>query len=273
MNILQLPEIKEHKKKIGKRCDYIEPNVTEDTLFFENGCPIGFYKKNLTGRMKTLLNIIDIEFNSDNVKKSLLERSDVFDAVYRKGLSRKQAMASQTIQMSAILGAMLPKAHMKRPYPCISAVHRQESAKNYIKAMLMASYESEKYLERHIPDVYYVQKKRMDKVPKKFKFGNLFTSTISNYNIAAPFHKDNSNIKKAVNVIMTKRKHSKGGCLVVPDYDITIECADNSMLVYPAWKNVHGVTPILPSEKGGYRNSHILYALKGFEKYGKTKET
>ena len=56
-----------------------------------------------------------------------------------------------------------------------------------------------------------------------------------------------------------------GGCLNVPDYNATFEQADNSMLVYPAWRNVHGVTPIKPIAEGGYRNSLIFYPLKAFK--------
>ena len=90
---------------------------------------------------------------------------------------------------------------------------------------------------------------------KKYRFGNLFTSSISNYNIAAPFHRDTGNIEGTVNVILTKRNNANGGCLNVPDYNATFEQADNSMLVYPAWKNVHGVTPIRQIGEDGFRNS------------------
>ena len=66
---------------------------------------------------------------------------------------------------------------------------------------------------------------------------------------------------------MTKRFDSVGGYLHVPDYNATVECADNSLLVYPAYRNVHGVTPIHAKSVNGYRNSLIFYALKGFEAY------
>ena len=68
----------------------------------------------------------------------------------------------------------------------------------------------------------------------------------------------------AVNVILTKRNNSSGGSLNVPDYNVTFEQADNSMLVYPAWKNIHGVTPIIKTSEYGYRNSLIFYPLKAF---------
>ena len=87
--------------------------------------------------------------------------------------------------------------------------------------------------------------------------------------IPAPFHIDNANLKNCVNVIITKRLNSKGGNLHVPDYNATFDSCNNSMLVYPAWKNIHGVTPIIPTHEGGYRNSLIFYPLKAFKKFVK----
>ena len=69
-------------------------------------------------------------------------------------------------------------------------------------------------------------------------------------------------INEHINVIVTKRQSSKGGSLFVPEYNACFEQADNSLLVYPAWRNMHGVTPIIPTQTGGYRNSLIFYPLK-----------
>lgn len=33
----------EHDRKIGEVCEYIDPNVTEDCIFYSEGEPIGFY--------------------------------------------------------------------------------------------------------------------------------------------------------------------------------------------------------------------------------------
>ena len=267
MKTVELKEV-EHQFKTGNKCPSISPNINEDSLFVHDGEVVGFYKKNLTGKLKELLKLIDVEFRSKNVPKSLLERSDVFSAVYKDGKTRKQAIATQTVQMSTILGSMLPKPHMRRPYPSSSSVHQKESAKNYIKAMIIASKESEKYIEKYAPELYKEYKRKVEKeVPDKWKLGNLFTGSISNYNIPAPFHRDNLNLKGGVNVILTTRNNATGGCLHVPEYDITIEMADNSMCVYPAWRNMHGVTPIQAQDEKSYRNTHIFYTLKGFNKY------
>ena len=102
-------------------------------------------------------------------------------------------------------------------------------------------------------------------VPEKYRLGKCFTSSINNYNISAPFHRDTANIKGCVNVIITKKKNATGGDLHVPDYNATMNSSDNSMLVYPAWRNVHGVTPIVPTSEGGYRNSLVFYPLASFK--------
>ena len=254
----------EHSNKIGDRCEYIEPNVTEDCVFYADGEPIGFYLTKMPEKMCRLADLANAEFRTKNVPKSLLERSDVYAKVYKEGMTRKQAMATGTVQMSSIIGSIPPKPHMQRPYPSISSVHSSKTAQTFIKAMLMLVKESEQLIKEILPNQYAKQYELFNKVLDKWKFGNFFTSSISNYNISAPFHRDNGNIVGAVNVIICKKFNSKGGDLHIPDYGATIGQRDNSILVYPAWRNVHGVTPILPTLEGGYRNSLVFYPLKAF---------
>ena len=266
MRTLKLIE-QDHQVKVGERSPAIEPNVTEDCLLEVDGEVIGFYIKDVTlkyDRLGKLMALANKEFRSDNVTKSLLVRSDVLQIVKEEGIKRREAIKRGTIQMSTILGSIPPKPHMRRPYPNISSVHREKSTRTFVKAMWAASIEAEKIIKEIAPHIYHNQRGLLDEVEEAWRFGNLFTSSISNFNISAPYHRDTGNIKGAVNVILTKRKNATGGSLNVPDYGATFEQADNSMLVYPAWRNVHGVTPIEETQKEGYRNSLIFYALKAF---------
>ena len=267
MKTIKLQKV-EHDVKIGKDCPYYEPNIKEDCLLEVDGEIIGFYIKDVSkysNKLSQLISISNKEFKSNNVPKSLLERSDVFTKVYKEGLTRKEAKKQGTIQMSTILGSVAPKAHMRRPYPTISSVHREKKANTFIKAMWGASVEAEKIIKQLTPHIHKSQLELFKDVNKKWRFGNMFTSSISNFNIAAAYHRDTGNIVGAVNVILTKRNNSNGGSLNVPDYNVTFEQADNSMLVYPAWKNIHGVTPIIKTSEEGYRNSLIFYPLKAFK--------
>jgi hypothetical protein len=259
---------KEHNIKMGKECPYYEPNIKEDCLLEVDGEIIGFYIKDITKynpKLTKLITIANKEFRSDNVPKTLMARATVATKeqyqLMKKGLTDKKRVA----QYSTILGGIAPKAQFKRPYPNQSSVHSVKSAQTFIKAMWGACLESEQIVKELTPHLYKRQQELFEDVKDEWKFGTMYTGSISNFNISAPFHRDTGNIKGTVNIILTKRNNSNGGCLNVPDYNVTFEQADNSMLVYPAWKNMHGVTPIKPIAEGGYRNSLIFYPLKAFK--------
>lgn len=250
----------EHNHKIGDAPSEREPNLTEDTLFIENGEVIGFYirdVKKYSEKLDTYLAIANAEFRSKNVPKAVLSRSTAINARREGGKGVEQ--------YSTILGSVPPKPHMRRAYPTMSSVHGVKTAQTFVKAMYLTCIHAERIIEKIAPNIYLTQKDIIsDKVDEKWRFGNLFTSSISNFNISAPLHIDSANIRECVNVILTKRSDSKGGNLYLPDYDITIDNCDNSLIVYPAWKSMHGVTPIVPMKEGGYRNSLIFYPLRAF---------
>jgi hypothetical protein len=235
MQRVDLIEVK-HNRKIGEACEYIEPNVTEDCIFYADGEPIGFYLTKMPEKMCKLADLANAEFLSNRVKK----------------------------QKCTQLGSVPPKPQFGRPYATKMQIHSDKNAQTFIKAMLLLAKESEQLIKEILPKQYEQQVELFKQVPDKWKFGNLFTGSISNYNISAQFHIDKLNIVGAVNIIICKQKNAKGGDLHIPDYNATIGQVDNSILVYPAWRNVHGVTPIIPTHEGGYRNSLVFYPLKAF---------
>jgi hypothetical protein len=165
------------------------------------------------------------------------------------------------LQYSTILGFVPKKPNMGRNYTTTSSVHKHKPAANYVKAMLAAGKEIEKLMEEIMPAQYQRQKEIMSQAPEAHRFGQLFSSTICNYNIAANYHRDTGNVKGSVNAIIIKKKQATGGHLHVPDYNLVLEGSDDSLILYPAWKSVHGVTPIHEKTKQGYRNSLVWYPL------------
>ena len=247
--------------KIGDICPAIEPNVHEDCLLLEPGGEVlGFFLKTLPPDLQNLVNIADSEVRSANVPKSVMDRKTPIGT--KPDGSPLYRIVSQ---YSAILGSIAPKPHMRRPYASRSSVHSAPTAKRFVKAMLKAGHQAMEIVNHSAPAVYAEHETAIGKrLPEKWRFARHFSSTITNCNIAAPIHQDNATVKGAVNVIITKRRNSKGGNLYVPDYDACFDQTDNSMLVYPAWRNRHGVTPIVTTHQNGYRNSHVWYALDGF---------
>jgi hypothetical protein len=258
MIYLELIEIP-HNVSVGDTCGAIEPNIVEDTIFTIQGKPIGFYIRDIakySEKAAKLATVADIELRSKRVPKSMMKRSSGFI---------DNDKDRQVLQYSTILGSIPPKPHMRRPYATRSSVHNVKTAQTFVKAMLLLAKESENIIKQLTPDLYNLQKETIAaNIAKEWRFGDLFTSSISNYNIAADFHRDNGNLKGCSNVIIAKRKNSTGGCTTVPDYGATVDSVDNSMLYYPAWRNVHGVTPIVPTHNGGYRNSLVFYPLANF---------
>jgi hypothetical protein len=259
MKIVELQQ-KSHDFKIGDITPTIAPNVHEDCIFTIEGEPVGFFLQKMPEKSCALANLANAELRSKNVPKSTMDRKAPRGFDEEKGVYKYEVVS----QHSVILGSVAPKPHMRRNYPSMSSVHSCKTAQNFIKAMFMLSVESEKLIADIIPQQHAAQVKLFEHVNKKWRFGNIFTSSISNYNIAAPFHRDAGNIVGAVNVIITKRENSTGGNLYIPDYDACIDQCDNSILVYPAWRNLHGVTPIETTKEGGYRNSLVFYPLKAF---------
>lgn len=246
-----------HNVKIGDKCGEIAPNIVDDTIFMFEGEPVGFYLKQISGKLEQFINIANAELLSDRVPKSVMRRSS--------GLTNAE---NEVEQYSTIIGSCPPKPHMKRPYPTMSSVHQVKTAQTFVKAMLLACREAEAVIKEITPSIYDTQKKIIsEKVPPQWRFSELFTSSISNFNISAPFHRDAGNLEGCVNVIIAKKQNARGGNTTVPDYGATVDSCDGSMLVYPAWRNVHGVTPIVPTQKGGYRNSLVFYPLKAFNNY------
>ncbi len=252
-------ELTAHDIKVGDKFGYKAANVTEDTLFIVDNVPVGFYLKSVDGAIKQLLAIANKEFRSDNVPKSKMNR------VKPLGKKDGKIVYDKITQYSTSLGSIAPALHVGRPYASISSVHQKKSARPFVKAMLLLCRGAEPLMQKYLPEIYLKQKEVIkENVGGQWQFSELFTSSISNYNIAVDYHRDTKNLQDTVNVIFTKRFDSTGGYLNVPDYDATIECGDNSLLCYPAWRNIHGVTPIQIQSSEGYRNSLIFYPLKGF---------
>ena len=183
MKTIKLEQV-EHNIKIGKECPYYEPNVKEDCFLEVDGEIIGFYIKDVTKYSKKLTALIAIankEFRSDNVPKAEMSRGPQGN---KKDKLKRQIEGKDLVtQYSTILGSRAPKPHMRMPYPSITPVHREPKAQTFIKAMWGACLEAEKIIKKLTPHIYKRQVEVFEDVKKQWRFGNIYTSSISNFNI------------------------------------------------------------------------------------------
>jgi len=126
-----------HEVKIGDICGTIEPNITEDCIFYADGEPIGFYLTKMPEKMCKLADLANAELRSKNVPKTVMDR--------KTPLGNGEYLVVS--QYSTILGGCPPKPHMRRPYPSISSVHSVKTAQIFIKAMLLLAKESEQLIK------------------------------------------------------------------------------------------------------------------------------
>ena len=80
MKRIDLKEI-EHNTQIGDVCGHIEPNITEDSIFYYDNEPIGFYIRDISKhseKASKLASLANKELRSKNVPKSVMKRSSGF---------------------------------------------------------------------------------------------------------------------------------------------------------------------------------------------------
>ena len=181
MQTLELKTIP-HNTKIGDKCGDMPPNITESTIFTLDGVPVGFLLKEMPDRLIKLINVANAEFLTDRVPKTEMSRGPQGNKAAK---AKREAEGKVLVtQYSTILGSSAPKPHMRIPYPRISPVHEVKTAKTFVKAMLLACTEAEQVIKELTPNIYEAQEKIInEKVPPRFRFGKLFTSSISNFNI------------------------------------------------------------------------------------------
>lgn len=89
-----------------------------------------------------------------------------------------------------------------------------------------------------------------------------FTSGIINKNNPLKYHFDSGNFKQ-VNSCMLAFKHKvRGGYLAIPEYDLALRIANNSITIFDGQSLLHGVTPIHELAEDSHRFTVVYYSLE-----------
>lgn len=121
-----------------------------------------------------------------------------------------------------------------------------------------------KYYKMFCPEIYKAHKEITDTkiLPEWQLEGTPFSSGIINKNNALHYHFDAGNFKNVYSNMICLRSNVKGGYLSIPEYDIGLEIANNSVLLFDGQKICHGVTPLTLIGKNAYRYTLVYYTLK-----------
>jgi hypothetical protein len=122
------------------------------------------------------------------------------------------------------------------------------------------------YLREQLPEVFVHDKEELEQVLPEWRMTEdaLWTSGVINQSSPLPYHRDGSNFDtwSAMPVV---RRGMDGGNLHMPEWDITINARDGWALWFNGYAHVHGVTPMSPRAKDGYRYSIVFYAKRGMK--------
>ncbi len=122
------------------------------------------------------------------------------------------------------------------------------------------------YLREQLPEVFEHDMNELSQVLPEWRMteDNLWTSGVINQASALPYHRDGSNFD-TWSAMPVLRRGMDGGNLHMPEYGITINCRDGWALWFNGYAYVHGVTPMSPRAKDGYRYSIVFYAKRGMK--------
>ena len=65
-----------HSVKIGDKCPEIEPTVTNDAIFYDQGGLVGFYMSHLPDKLQRFINIANAELLSERVPKQEMRQQE-----------------------------------------------------------------------------------------------------------------------------------------------------------------------------------------------------
>lgn len=122
------------------------------------------------------------------------------------------------------------------------------------------------YLREQLPEVFEHDYQEVSQVLPEWRMTEdaLWTSGVINQSSALPYHRDGSNFD-TWSAMPVLRRGMDGGHLEMPEYGITINCKDGWALWFNGYAYVHGVTPLKPRTKDGYRYSIVFYAKRGMK--------
>jgi hypothetical protein len=87
---------------------------------------------------------------------------------------------------------------------------------------------------------------------------------VINRSAQLPYHRDNMNYD-AWSAMPVLRHQMAGGHLHIPEYGFVVGCRDGWQVSFYGRGLVHGVTPMHPKMRGGYRVSVVYYSLRGMK--------
>jgi hypothetical protein len=226
--------------------------INEDTLLVEDGNPIVLYKK---------IDWCDTEL----LRKACQTVKYTTDT----RLPKKESKGITT--RSAIFGYK-PRIPLRQDF-CSAAAMASGQTKHHQIVTRFAENLTEIY-KTYFPETFAYHEKLMnEKVKPEWRIPrSVFTSGIINKNNPLQYHHDTGNFKHVLSNMVAFKYGMTGGRLVMPEYDMKLEIADNTVSIFDGQSIVHGVTPLIKMRPDAYRYTIVYYSLEQMWKCDSIKE-
>lgn len=121
--------------------------------------------------------------------------------------------------------------------------------------------------QKTFPRDFLFHKTCTDEINEDWRLGDLvYTGGIINKNNALTYHKDMGNYKGTMSAMVVTRRDVSGGRLIIPEIDLGINLADQTVLIFNGADLIHGVTQVLKTQPHGVRYSVVFYTLREMRK-------
>lgn len=154
-----------------------------------------------------------------------------------------------------------PATGIRKPY-CSTTSLSWENPKEHEIITNFSKRINEIYKER-LPDAHARHEQIVsEKIKDAWRIpGTPFTSGIINKNNQLNYHFDSGNFQGVYSNMVVFKSNVAGGYLALPEYDIGLQCADNTLVMFDGQSILHGVTPIKYYSPSAYRYSIVYYSL------------
>lgn len=211
--------------------------IKDDVIIYHNGQPVLLY----------------VKLDGDKTKHL---RWAVKNIDYLQG-KRTLGLISQ----SRVFGYN-PRNPRRQDY-CRSAEIAKEAPKQHFTIANFAENLHQIY-NQYFPEIYQKHMEMVnERVLPEWRIGDTpFTSGIVNKDNPLKYHLDAGNFRGVLSNMVAFKKGVEGGFLVVPEFDISLEIADNSLTIFNGQEILHGVSPFEKTQKDGYRYTVVYYSLE-----------
>lgn len=164
---------------------------------------------------------------------------------------------------SAVFGWKTPKPLQQRE-SCSAATVMSD--RRVAQVLLATSDHCKDFMVTNLPDIVTHDLEAIKAVKPQWRMTmdatDLWTSGVINHTSVMPYHYDKTNFQ-TWSAMPVLRAGVGGGHLHMPELDLVVPCNDGTCVYWLGRDVMHGVTPIVGKDKGGYRFTIVFYALKG----------